>query len=76
MFEKEELALIHKAVSELVIKGSDSHIVSILLNKVVALHETPQPGPPSKAKAERAYQLQTLESWENYGMILVRENQS
>ena len=46
MFEKEELALIHKAVSELVIKGSDSHVVSRLLDKVVVLHETPAPTPP------------------------------
>jgi hypothetical protein len=41
MFEKEELALIHKAVSELTIKGSDSHIVSGLLNKVAEIYSKP-----------------------------------
>lgn len=55
MFEKEELALIHKAVSELTIKGSDSYVVSRLLDKVVVLHETPPTPPPTstKAKAEK-----------------------
>ena len=41
MFEKEELALMHKAISELTIKGSDSHIVSGLLNKVAQIHAKP-----------------------------------
>jgi hypothetical protein len=53
MFEKEELALIHRAVSELTIKGSDSYVVSKLLDKVVVLHETPPTPPPSKVKSEK-----------------------
>jgi len=52
MFEKEELALIHKAISELVIKGSDSHVVSTLLNKVVTMHESYNPEPIVK-KSEK-----------------------
>jgi|TARA_R110000822_G_scaffold183996_1_gene323314 hypothetical protein len=51
MFEKEELALIHKAVSELTIKGSDSHIVSNLLNKVATQHAKPEK--PAKVKVEK-----------------------
>jgi hypothetical protein len=42
MFEKEELVLIHKSVSELTIKGSDAHAVSNLLNKIVTLHTPPK----------------------------------
>jgi|TARA_R110002096_G_scaffold318179_1_gene512597 hypothetical protein len=42
MFEKEELVLIHKSISELTIKGSDSHVVSVLLNKVAAEHAKPE----------------------------------
>jgi len=48
MFEKEELALIHKALSELTIKGGDSHVVSVLLNKVATLHAKPE-----KVKTEK-----------------------
>jgi hypothetical protein len=51
MFEKEELALIHKAISELTIKGSDSHIVSNLLNKVATQHSKPEK--PAKVKVEK-----------------------
>jgi len=42
MFEKEDLVLIHKAISELTIKGSDSHVISILLNKVAEIHSKPE----------------------------------
>jgi hypothetical protein len=52
MFEREELALIHRAISELTIKGSDSHVVSKLLDKVVVLHETPPTPPPTPTKAK------------------------
>jgi len=48
MFEKEELALIHKALSELAIRGADSHVVSLLLNKVATKHAK-----PVKVKAEK-----------------------
>jgi hypothetical protein len=41
MFTKEELALMHKAISELVIKGADSHAVSHLLNKIAEIHQKP-----------------------------------
>ena len=41
MFEKEELALIHKSLAELTIKGSDSHVVAGLLNKVAEIHSKP-----------------------------------
>jgi len=51
MFEKEELALMHKALSELVIKGSDSHMVASVLNKIIGVHE--QQEKPIKAKAEK-----------------------
>ena len=53
MFEKAELALMHKAVSELTIKGSDAHIVSGLLNKVALLHTPPKPESKSKLKSEK-----------------------
>ena len=57
MFEKEELQLIYKAISELTIKGIDSHVVSGLLNKVATLHEAPpkptRVGAPEKAKVEK-----------------------
>jgi hypothetical protein len=39
MFEKEGLVLLHKAVSELVIKGSDAAQVASLLNKIATVHE-------------------------------------
>ena len=52
MFEKQELALIHRAISELAIKGSDSHVVSGLLNKVAEFHEAP-PIPPVPEKSEK-----------------------
>lgn len=39
MFKIEELVLLHKAVSELVIKGSDAAQVASLLNKIVTAHE-------------------------------------
>tara|TARA_R110000765_G_scaffold314518_1_gene407326 strand:- start:157 stop:330 length:174 start_codon:yes stop_codon:yes gene_type:complete len=52
MFEKQELALIHRAISELSIKGSDSHVVSGLLNKVAKFHEAP-PIPPVPEKSEK-----------------------
>jgi len=42
MFEKEELALIHKALSELQIRGGDSHVVAALLNKVATIHQKPE----------------------------------
>lgn len=42
MFKKEELALMHKAMSELTIKGSDSYIVSGLLSKIAELHTPPK----------------------------------
>ena len=48
MFEKEELALIHKAISELTIRGADSHVVSGVLNKVAKLHAKPE-----KVKVEK-----------------------
>ena len=38
MLVKEDLVLIHRALSELVIKGSESHIVSGLLTKVATIH--------------------------------------
>tara|TARA_R100000278_G_scaffold62506_1_gene50610 strand:- start:202 stop:366 length:165 start_codon:yes stop_codon:yes gene_type:complete len=50
MFKKEELALLHKAVSELVIKGSDAAQVASLLSKIVTVHEkeSKKVNPPSK----------------------------
>jgi len=42
MFEKEELALIHKSLSELQIRGVDSHAVASVLNKVASLHQEPE----------------------------------
>jgi len=48
MFKKEELALIHKAIAELTIKGSDSYIVSSLLDKVATQH-----GKEEKTKSEK-----------------------
>jgi hypothetical protein len=53
MFEKEELALIHKAIFELTIKGSEAHAVSQLLDKIVVLHTPPKPQPKSKLKSEK-----------------------
>jgi hypothetical protein len=51
MFEKQELVLIHRAMSELVIKGSESHVMSALLNKIVSNHTPPvSPEAPSKPK--------------------------
>tara|TARA_R110002012_G_scaffold81791_2_gene206944 strand:+ start:8072 stop:8248 length:177 start_codon:yes stop_codon:yes gene_type:complete len=55
MFEKDELALMHKAISELTIKGADSHVVSNLLNKIANNHQNPKTptkvgGSPAKAK--------------------------
>ena len=41
MFEKDELAMLHKALSELLIKGSDSPRVATLLNKIATLHTPP-----------------------------------
>ena len=38
MFEKEELVLIHRAIAEWPIKGSDAHVVSKLLIKVQNAH--------------------------------------
>jgi hypothetical protein len=51
MFEKEELVLIHRAIAEWSIKGSDAHVVSKLLNKIVSNHTTSvSPEAPSKPK--------------------------
>lgn len=41
MFTKEELVLMHKALSELTIRGADSHAVSHTLNKIAELHQKP-----------------------------------
>ena len=38
MFTIQELALIHKSISELSIKGADAPIVAALLNKVTTEH--------------------------------------
>lgn len=38
MFEKIELELIHRSLSELTIKGADSHVVSLLMNKIAKKH--------------------------------------
>jgi hypothetical protein len=52
MFEKEELVLLHKALSELVIKGSDAAQVASLLGKVITLHGVdPKPAKPSTPKS-------------------------
>tara|TARA_R110002012_G_scaffold6274_3_gene28480 strand:- start:4141 stop:4302 length:162 start_codon:yes stop_codon:yes gene_type:complete len=53
MFEKEELALIHKALSELQIRGVDSHVVAGLLNKVATIHQKPENEKPGKVKVEK-----------------------
>ena len=50
MFEKEELVLMHKALAELVIKGSDSHVVSALLNKIANTHTPPKQKKESSKK--------------------------
>tara|TARA_R110000744_G_scaffold330795_1_gene436256 strand:+ start:249 stop:410 length:162 start_codon:yes stop_codon:yes gene_type:complete len=53
MFEKEELALIHKSISELTIKGFDAHVVSVLLNKVATEHAKPESVKSEKTKIEK-----------------------
>ena len=54
MFEKEELVMLHKAVSELVIKGSDAAQVASLLNKIATVHEaeSKKVNPPAKASGK------------------------
>ena len=52
MFEKEELVLLHKALSELVIKGSDAAQVASLLGKIATLYEVDaKPAKPSNPKS-------------------------
>lgn len=38
MFDKQELAIIHKAISEMTIKGTDAPKIALLLQKVAEQH--------------------------------------
>ena len=38
MLVKEDLVLVHKALSELTIKGSESYTIAALLDKVATMH--------------------------------------
>ena len=54
MLVKEDLVLIHRALSELVIKGSESHAVSGLLDKVASIHaEMKSPIPKSNSSKSK-----------------------
>jgi len=50
MFNQQELALIHKAISELTIKGVDAPVISALLNKITSEHTKLVTPPPSTKK--------------------------
>jgi len=52
MFTKEELVLIHKAIAELNIKGSESAQISLLLNKVADQYNA-QPAPAKPVKMDK-----------------------
>ena len=57
MLAKEDLVLIHRALSELVIKGVESHVVSVLLDKIATIHAdmkvtSPKPNSPKSKKVE------------------------
>jgi len=54
MFQIEELILLHKALSELVIKGSDATQVASLLSKIVTAHEkeSKKANPPTKTSGK------------------------
>jgi len=55
MFDKQELAIIHRAVSEMSIKGSDAPIITMLLQKITEQHtaakETSTKSSTTKSKA-------------------------
>ncbi len=49
MFTQQDLALIHKAVSEITIKGADAPVVAALLTKITSEH-TKITDPPKMVK--------------------------
>ena len=49
MFTAEDLAIIHKAISELTIKGADSPKIAVLLAKITE-HHTKLNNPPGNTK--------------------------
>ncbi len=53
MFTIQELALIHKSISELSIKGADAPIVAALLNKVTTEHTKMTNPPTSKIVSKK-----------------------
>ena len=50
MFSKQELAVIHKALSEVTIKGSDATAFAILMKKVIDAHNAYKPKPADTDK--------------------------
>ena len=52
MFTQQDLALIHKAVSELAIKGADAPIVATLLSKITSEHTKLVNPPPTDKKGK------------------------
>ena len=48
MFETTELAIIHKAVSEMAIKGADAHAIVKILDKIVNAHRDIETSAKSK----------------------------
>jgi hypothetical protein len=49
MFTQQDLALIHKAVSEMTIKGADAPVIAALLTKVTTEHtKITNPAPTAK----------------------------
>ena len=53
MFTIQDLALIHKSISEMTIKGADAPLVAQLLNKVTAEHTKMSNPPTSKLVSKK-----------------------
>ena len=48
MFDTPELAIIHKAVSEMTIKGADASSIAALLQKIIDAHRDLETNPTPK----------------------------